>query len=48
MKHTRELTRIADSLENIERALMRLAAVAERTERTLLAPARAAGKVLFG
>lgn len=48
MKHTRELTRIADSLEAIEGALVRLAAVAERVERTALAPARILGKVLFG
>lgn len=48
MKHTRELERIANSLESIERALWRLAIVAERAERTMTAPIRVAKKVLVG
>lgn len=48
MKHTRELTRIADSLESIEKALLRLAAVAERTEHTLTSPLRTVRRVITG
>lgn len=46
MKHTQNLARIADSLESIEKALLRLAAVAERTEHTLNAPLRLARRIL--
>jgi hypothetical protein len=48
MKHTRDLDRIATSLENIEKTLGRLAAVAERTEYTINIPVRIARRVLTG